>query len=307
MLRLLTKRFSWLDPAHPIAAREAKFNPVPLPKFILKLTDFWALLGYAALLHGLLFLISLLSYSRISRAFPNMMLPFLTPFGTPVSAGMIHSLLYWAMIIGICNYTVYFVARDVEMGAWTTLRMTPYRTHEILLAKLVSVARIWWRVLRVLLITRLLALALIPVSTVIQRSTDTYTGLGLDLLGALIFLAQPLVDGFLAASLSLVSAFTIRGMMWSKMGAYAMYGVISGALSRVSGVWLIFLSPIGMLGGLLVPLSHWAPLISAVTASGKPNEMVIRTLFLFVAYILLPLLIGIGAFVLAIRKARTSY
>jgi hypothetical protein len=95
--------------------------------------------------------------------------------------------------------------------------------------------------------------------------------------------------------------------MWSKMGAYAMYGVISGTLSWISGVWLIFLSPIGMLGGLLVPLSHWAPLISAVTASGTSNEMIVRTLFLFVAYMLLPLLIGLGAFALAIRKARTTW
>src|SRR5438552_17103013 len=105
MWSLLIGRFHWLNPSHPIAVREANLTRLPLPPLIRKLTDPWTMLGYAALLHGIFFVLSLVSYSRLNKLFPNMMLPFLTPFGTPVAAAILHSILYWAMLIGICNYT----------------------------------------------------------------------------------------------------------------------------------------------------------------------------------------------------------
>src|SRR5438270_919283 len=132
MWSLLTKRFRWLDPYHPIAVREGRRNHPELPRFIRKLTDPWTMLGYAAMLHGIFFILSLIGYSRINRAFPNMMLPFLTPFGTPVAAGMLHSVLYWAMLIGICNYMTYFVTSEITSHMWPVLRTTPYTTREIL-------------------------------------------------------------------------------------------------------------------------------------------------------------------------------
>ena len=122
MWNQLLRRFPWLDPNHPIAVREARRNTQELPRIIQKLTEPWTLLGYAAMLHGVFFLLSLLGYSRINNVFPNLMLPFLTPFGTPVAVGILHSLMYWAMLIGICNYTTYFVTTDLESGMWPLLR-----------------------------------------------------------------------------------------------------------------------------------------------------------------------------------------
>src|SRR5258706_5274597 len=67
MWSLLIRRFRWLDPYHPIAVRESRRNYPELPRFIRKLTDPWTMLGYAAMLHGIFFILSLIGYSRINR------------------------------------------------------------------------------------------------------------------------------------------------------------------------------------------------------------------------------------------------
>jgi hypothetical protein len=307
MLSVLTRRFPWLSPSHPLAAREAHRDHQTLPTLLRKLTDPWTMLGYAALLHGMFFIISLFSYNRINRAFPNMMLPFLTPFGTPVAVAVLHSILYWAMLIGICNQMTYFISSDLQAGTWGVLRTAPYSTSEILLVKMAVVGRIWLRVVRMLLLTRGLALLLIPISAMVQRGSETYSEVGLDAVGGAVFLLQPLADAFMIASLSLLSAFLVQGLMWAKIGAYALATVVYGALSGTGGLWLIYKSPLGTLGGLLVPLNHWAALVSAVTPSSSPEELSMRTLVLLLVYILLPIGIGVVAFRAATRLAESHY
>ena len=307
MWSLLTERFHWLDPAHPIAVREARRTRQPLPSLIRKLTDPWTMLGYAALLHGIFFVVSLVSYSRLNKLFPNMMLPFLTPFGTPVAAAMLHSILYWAMLIGICNYVTYLIAVDIEGGTWGLLRTTPYTTRELLLAKITAAGRIWSRVLRMLVLTRILALALIPISAMMQRTNDNYSQVGLDLVGGLIFLVQPLADAFLVASLSALAAILIRGLAWAKVGAYAFAALTLGTLGWAGSLYMIFKSPLGAVAGVLTPLSHWAPLVSALTPPDSPAELMARTVVLLLIYLVLPLAIGVVAFIVASRRARLRY
>jgi len=279
----------------------------PLPTLIRKLTDPWTMLGYAALLHGIFFVVSLVSYSRLNKLFPNMMLPFLTPFGTPVAAAILHSILYWAMLIGICNYVTYLIAVDIEGGTWRLLRTTPYSIGEILLAKITAVGRLWARVLRMLLLSRIVALALIPISAMMQRTNDTYTHIGLDLAGGLVFIAQPLVDAFLVASLSVLAGVLIHGLTWAKLGAYALTALVFGGLGGGGSLYLIFKSPLGAVAGILAPLSHWAPLISAITPPDSPPELLGRTLVVFLAYLILPLAAGSVALVAATRLARQHY
>ncbi len=307
MWRLLIERFRWLDPGHPIAVREAKRTRQPLPPFIRKLTDPWTMLGYAALLHGIFFVVSLVSYSRLNKLFPNMMLPFLTPFGTPVSAAILHSILYWAMLIGICNYTTYLVGVDIEGGTWRLLRTTPYSTGELLLVKMAAVGRVWGRVLRMLIFSRILALLLIPISAMMQRTNDNYSQVGLDMVGGLVFIVQPLVDAGLVACLSVLAGVLIRGTSWAKIGAYALSALTLGTLGWAGSLYLIFKSPLGAVAGVLAPLSHWAPLVSALTPPSSPAELVARTVVVLLAYLILPLVVGVVTLMAAARLARLQY
>jgi hypothetical protein len=305
MRSVMTKRFDWLDTSHPVARREIGRNRQELPKFIRKLTDPWTMLGYAAMLHGIFFAIALLSYNQISRAFPNLALPFLTPFGTPIAAALLHSILYWAMLIGVVNFTSYFVASDVETGMWPLLRTTPYTSGEILAVKMLVVGRVWARVLRTLLLTRLVALLVIPINAISQRPSENYIPLSLSLVGGTVFVLQPLVDLFLVASISTLAALLIRGLMWARVGAYAGIALVYGVLSGAGGLWLIFQSPMGALAGLLVPLNLWAPLISAVTPPASAAELTGRTIMLILVYAVLPLVAGLVTFAAAARVGRT--
>jgi hypothetical protein len=262
MWNTLLKRFAWLDVNHPIALREARRTHPPLPTFVRKLSDPWTMLGYAAMLHGGLFVVSLLSYGSLNRAFPNMMLPFLTPFGTPLAAAMLQSILYWAMLIGVCHYTTSLIANDVETNAWPLLRMTSHSTRE------------------------------------------DKPSVGLDSVGTAVFVVQPVVDALLIASLSALSALLARGMMWAKATAYGLITLIYGGLAGIGGFWLIFKSPLGTLGGLLVPLNHWAPLMSALTPSASPAEYTARAIMLVSVYLVIPLLVAAVALILAERLAR---
>lgn len=71
MFRLLYRhfitRYPYLNPLHPIARREAHFaHPQPLPLTFRRLTNIWTLLGYAAMVHGVLFVVSVISYNRMN-------------------------------------------------------------------------------------------------------------------------------------------------------------------------------------------------------------------------------------------------
>ncbi len=304
MWNTLLKRFSWLDVNHPIAVREARRNHPPLPTFVRKLSDPWTMLGYAAMLHGAMFVVSLLSYGSLNRAFPNMMLPFLTPFGTPLAAAMLQSILYWAMLIGVCHYTTSIIANDVETNAWPLLRMTSHSAREILLTDLAIVGRVWFKALRMLLLVRIVALIIIPMSVMVQRTGEDKTTVGVDVVGTVVFVAQPVVDVFLIAGLSALSALLTRGLMWAKAAAYGLITLVYGGLSGIGGFWLIFKSPLGALGGLLVPLNHWAPLISALTPPTSPAEYTARTVMLVSVYLVIPLIVSILALLLSERLAR---
>jgi hypothetical protein len=209
-------------------------------------------------------------------------------------------------LIGICNYMSYLLAIDIEGGTWRLLRMTPYTVRELLLVKMAAVGRVWGRVLRMLILTRVLALALIPISAMMQRTSDNYSQVGLDLVGGFVFIVQPLADAFLVACLSVLAAVLIRGLAWAKMGAYAFAALTFGALGWGGSLYLIFKSPLGAVAGILAPLSHWAPLVSALTPPDSPAELLSRTTVVLLAYLILPLAIGAGAFMVATRLARSQ-
>ncbi len=305
MFGYLYKRFPWLGPKHPLVAREQRRVNHELPRLIRKMTDPWTTLGYAALIHGAMFMVSLIGYGRLFPGMPIILMPFLTPFGTPLAAAMLHSVLYWAMLIGVCNYTTFLVGHDVETRTWNILQTTPYPAYALLGAKLSVVARMWTRVLRMLLLTRALALLVLPTAIYLQQQgAETRPFGSADFLSAAVFLAQPFVDAFLIASLSVVSALAIRNSMWSKVGAYGLIAIVYGGLSVLGSFWLIFRSPLGALAGLLVPLSHWAPLVSAVVRPISQAEYGQRGLAVAGIYFVLPLFIGIFGLIFAHQLAR---
>src|SRR5260221_1060537 len=227
---LSLSRPAWLDPRNPIAVREARRKPQKLPTFFRKLTEPWPMLGYATALHGFFFLLGLMGYNRINAVIPGLILPFLTPFGTPISAGILHTILYWAMLIGLCNYTTYFVASDIETGTWRLLRLTPASGKEILLAKLAAVGRVWSKVLIMLVMTRIVASLLIPFAIIFQRQNDFPTLFPPNLISAVIFIMQPIVDAMLVCSISVLCSLLIRNSVWANVGAYAFGVVFVGGL-----------------------------------------------------------------------------
>lgn len=301
MWSMLVRRHEWLSARHPIAARESRRVRQTLPMLIRKLSDPWTMLGYAALLHGAFFVFSLLGYSKLNATFPNLILPFLTPFGTPIAAMILHSMLYWMMLIGICNYTTHVISSDIEGGTWRLLRTTPYLTRDILLAKMMTVARIWGKVFRILLLTRLMVLAVALTAIASQSTAEGAPRVILDPVNCLIFVIQPLVDAFLASALSVLAGILIPNSSWSKAAAYSMVALVSGGLSGVGSFWLIFKSQLGIVAGLLVPLNHWAPIVAAITPTTSTADYVQRMIVFALAYLVAPLILGMWAFAIARR------
>ncbi len=304
MYRFFVARFPWLSPTHPLAVREAKRINYDFPKFIRKLSDPWTMLGYAALIHGALFMVSLLGFQHLFPGTPAVMLPFLTPFGTPVAAGLLHSILYWIMLIGICNYTTLLIGHDIETKTWDILRLTPYVSGDIWKVKLLTIARRWSGVLRMLILTRLFALVLIPIGITVQQSSDVSSTLGLNFVAALVFLAQPLVDAFMVGSLSAFSAMTVHNPTWAKLAAYGLVGISYGLLNGIGGAWLMLKSPVGVLGGLFVPLGHWAPLVAASTPGTSAVELAQRIFIVVLVYAVFPVLLGLVVLAIANRTAK---
>src|SRR3954466_2254758 len=126
MTGFVVRRFPWLRSDHPLVMRESRRINHNLPTFLRKLTDPWTMLGYAALIHGAFFALSLIGFQRLIFGMSNLFLPFLTPFGTPIVAAFVHSVLCWALMIGLANHTTYLIASDVSTGSWDMLRLAPY-------------------------------------------------------------------------------------------------------------------------------------------------------------------------------------
>src|SRR5258706_4742219 len=110
MVGFAVRRFPWLRADHPLVVRESRRINHNLPTILRKLTDPWTMLGYAALIHGSFFAFSLIGFQRMFFGISDLMLPFLTPFGTPIAAAFLHSILYWALMIGLANHTTFLIA-----------------------------------------------------------------------------------------------------------------------------------------------------------------------------------------------------
>lgn len=296
------KRVTWLNPQHPIAIHDTQRIPYIIPRFVYKLVDLRTMLGYAAILHGVLFIIGLGFYDSVQKVFPGLLTPFFTPFGTVIAAGILHSVLYWVMLIGVINYTTYLISSEMETGTWGLLRTTPYSTTELILVKIGAVGHMWYRVLRALVATRVVFALIIPLAVLL----DKHEALGFDVISALLFIFQPVVDMLLVASLSALGALLIRNVIWSRIYAYGMSATIIGGLSTIASGWLIFTSPIGSLAALLVPVGHWAFFLTALTNVHSLSAHFVQLLILLLTHILLPLSIAYIAFRLAVRMAHQT-
>src|SRR5690349_16906938 len=113
----LTAQFPWMSVRHPMAQREVSRVTV-IPLFFRRLTEVRSTLGYAALIHLAFFAASMLVYSRKQTIFNAILAPFLTPFGLPLAAAALHSILYWAMLIGISNTMTTILSRDLSANTW---------------------------------------------------------------------------------------------------------------------------------------------------------------------------------------------
>jgi hypothetical protein len=305
--RRLLARYEWLSPAHPVAVRDNRWLHRELPLTLRRLNNPWAMFGYAAVCHGVLFVIAILTYHYLSTtlagALVPMLSPFLTPFGTPLAAGFLHSVLYWALLIGLCNQTTLAFAREFESGAWQVLRLTPYPTHTLFLAKLAAVARNWSGILRTLLIVRLLALLILPIAVASGRAREAPNVGGLDVLSALIFMAQPFAEVLMALGIAALAGVFVRGALWARMYAYGALAVTLGALNGLGSLWLTFTSAIGGFAALLVPMGHWTALAAAVSPPKAPLLYGLQTVLLVVLQVVLPALLGALALRLALRAA----
>jgi hypothetical protein len=307
MFGIATRRFPLLRADHPLVVRESRRIKHRLPKPLNKLGDPWTMLGYAALIHGAFFALSLVGFQKMFTGLSDLMLPFLTPFGTPIAAAFLHSILYWTLLIGLTNYTTFLVSRDVSTHTWDTLRLTPFTVSDVLYAKLIAAAYMWGGVVRALILTRLVAVLILPAAVMFQQRTSDGRPLGtLDLISAIVFIAQPLVDGLLVMAISAAAAFVIRSTTWSRLGTYGIVALVYGGLSGLGSFWLIFRSPMGALAGVLTPLAHWSPLAAAVLKPQSAQEFMLRTFMMVLIYFILPLVVALVSLGLARRFARNA-
>lgn len=302
----LQRRYPWLKPQHPIALRDARWVHHELPLFIRRLANPWTLLGYAAVIHGLMFIFRVIIYNYLNPALASTLLPvvspFLTPFGTPIATGLLHSILYWAMLIGICNHTAHAITRERASGSWTLLLLTPFRPVDVLMAKLAVVWRTWVGVLQTLTIIRLVGLLVLPIAVASQQTREAPAFQTLDLIGVGVFLLQPYAEAVLALGGSALMAMLVRDPMWARLAAYGVLGLGIGGLNGAAAGWLAFTSPIGGLAGILVPLGHWMPLVATSVPPLSQTAYAMQTAVLALTLVVLPVALGILAIRHAIRR-----
>src|SRR5258708_35863879 len=219
MFDSIVRRYPWLSIHHPIGVRESRHFHYRFPGFIRKLTDPWSMIGYAALIHGFLFMLALVGFQHLIPSAAPLFLPFLTPLGTPIAIAFLHSILYWAMLIGVCNYSILLIGRDFETHTWDYLRVTPLASSDMLKAKFATVFRTWSPILKMLVWTRVVALLTIPIA-IAYRQDNVPVSLGFNLLGAAVFIVQPLAGAFLGATVGAISAGMSRHTAWVKLRAH---------------------------------------------------------------------------------------
>ena len=296
----MTLRLKWLNLNHPVAAREIRRIQIPIPTPIKKLSDAWKMIGYAAILQGLIFVAVLVSYSRL-LSISGAIAVFVTPFGMIFTLAFLQTILYWIVQIGICNYTSRAVATEINRSMWSVLRMTPFSISEILLAKVAVVFRTWAKPIRTLVLIRAILLAVAFAAMLIPAANhpvdiDPTSNISMNFTLAAIFVLEPLIDMAVAASLSILSAMLVHNSTWAMITSYALNVILFGGLSFVSGLWLLLVSPLGTLSGLLIPLNHWLPLFAAVTPPTSAEESTIRVALFVVTFVIAPLGIGWAAF-----------
>lgn len=308
--RRLRQRYTWLDPKHPLAIRDARWTYGPLPLFFQRFTNIWAILGYAALIHGGFFIIAILTYnhlgSTIFSAFTPMLAPFLTPFGIPIAAGFIHTLLYWGLLIGACNQASKGFAGQFVDGSWRVLRLTPYSAFNLMMTKVLTLWRNWSAVLNVLFWLRVAALVAIPVSSAALRGRELATTTAQNVGGIAVFLAQPYADLLMVIGLSVLVSTLIHDVTWARFFAYGLSGLAVGGLSLLVCMLLTFTSPLGPISGMFVPMGHWAALATVALPPLSPSTFDFQIVALSVLNILIPVLIGVIALAVTYRLAKSE-
>lgn len=288
--QLFIHRFLWLDAQHPLAQRDLARIPV-IPYFFRRLTEVRSILGYAALIHLIMFIVAMIVYTYLPPAFSGWLAPFLTPFGMPLAAAMLHSILYWGLLVGVCNHTTALVGRDMKARSLEILRLTPYSAWDIVLTKLTALRSSWRGILLALLITRLIAGLSVPLS----NSLEAHKGSPFDYVQTTMFIVQPIFDMLLVASLSIFCAVLTADPTWARLSAYGLTGLTLGALGTFNSIWLVFTSPLGSMAGMFGPLSHWSMLAVALTPRQDPEWYPPQLIVMATVHLILPLLIGIFA------------
>jgi hypothetical protein len=266
------------------------------------------MLGYAAMLHGVIFVVAMMSYSHIV-VISDRLTFFITPFGMIFTLAMLQTLLYWGVLIGLINSTVRVMTNELSHGTWRLLRLTPYSIPEILLTKLMVVIRPWFKSMRTLMWIRLILLGialtvqLLPnagrVST--DAQVETASTLSIDIPLAAVFILEPFIEAVLVMMTSTFSAFLTRQPVWARVGAYGLNALILGGLSFISSLWLMFTTAAGPLSALLVPLNHWGPLVAAVMPADSQADATLRVALFVVMYVIAPVTVAIVAFRAAIH------
>jgi hypothetical protein len=289
------RHFPSLDERHPVAQRETRFMPSLMPAWVRHFSNFWTLVGFAALIHGVLFIVAILLYSLPNPDLIPLISPFLTPFGTPIILVVLHTALYWALLFGVSRHMAHSFSRELEGQTWGVLRLTPYRSDDLAIAKALAVGRAWYSVLRVLFALRGFALLVLPIALTAQRSRELGALSGLDFLSAAMFLAQPFTETFMVAALSLLIAILVRQARWAKLYAYGALILSIGALNGLFSLWLTFNAPMGALASVMLPVGHWTTLVATAFPPHSAALHAEQTLMLVLTALVLPLLTGVLA------------
>jgi hypothetical protein len=276
----------WLDLSGPLVARELA-RRTPIPPRLLRLTEFRSIAGYAAFIHMVLFIAAMLSHSFQRTPLSVLLTPFLTPFGLLLAAALLHTLLYWVMLVGTINDVTRSLASDVSSGAWTILRLTPYSVTQLIVARLTAIRYSWQSVLITLIVTRVLASAVVPLSA----AADTHFASNADLISVVGFILQPAFEFFAVCGLATLAAFLVPQPFWARMLGYAMVSVVFGALSFLTVTFAI-LAQMGPIATALVPLNHWTLLALAVAPNPAQSVYTVQVLLTFGTTLLLPTLVG---------------
>lgn len=293
----MVTRFVWLNPKHPIAVKDARWTlRAGLPRLLQRMSNVWTMLGYAAVIHGTLFLVSVLTYQQFTNSQASAILsalsPFLTPFGTPITAALIHSLIYWAMLIGVVNQTAVSFAAEFEQGSWEILRLTPFNTQELALAKAAAVGRQWWAILRALTVIRLCSALIIPIAVLSQRTREITSMTLLDAASIGVFLVQPFAEGAMLIGLTIWIAALTQDRFWSRILGIGTAGVALGVLNGIGAIWLTFFSPLGSLGAMLLPLGHWTPLAATAIPPQTTGMYLMQVVVFALCVVIIPIVIG---------------